>query len=111
MTTAPSLVDRTSRASRAAHVPRYLRADVLLALAAFAGLCIAVLMRARQLLEPDDYAYRASIVALGHGHILLSNAQYLALEHQLGSTAAVGDPGGGGAIQQWDHQANGLWIL
>jgi len=110
MTTANRLVDRPSPPSRIAHVPRYLRADVLLAVAAFLGLCLAVLMRAPQMLEPDDYAYRASIVALSHGHILLSNAQYLALEHQLGSASSAVGPGGGGAIQQWDHLANGLWI-
>ncbi len=110
MTTANRLVDRPSPPSRIAHVPHYLRADVLLAVAAFLGLCLAVLMRAPQMLEPDDYAYRASIVALSHGHILLSNAQYLALEHQLGSASSAVGPGGGGAIQQWDHLANGLWI-
>ena len=41
-----------------------IRADVVVALAAFAGLCIAVLTRSTALLEPDDLAYRASIVAL-----------------------------------------------
>ncbi len=60
--------------------------------------------------EPDDDAYRASTVALNHGQILLSSAQYLALEHQLGAAAAGGGPGGGGAVQQWDHLANALWI-
>jgi len=110
MTTAHSLIDRPNPTSRSAHVPRYLRADVLLAIAAFLGLCVAVLTRAPQLLEPDDYAYRASIVALSRGHILLSNAQYLALEHQLGSAPSGVGPGGGGAIQQWIHLANGLWI-
>jgi hypothetical protein len=34
------------------------------ALVAFAALCVAVLARSAQLLEPDDYAYRASIIAL-----------------------------------------------
>jgi hypothetical protein len=101
MTTANSLVDRPSPVSRITHVPRCLCADVVLAIAAFIGLCIAVLLRAPQLLEPDDCAYRASIVALSRGHILLSNAQYLALEHQLGAAASSVGPGGGGAIQQW----------
>lgn len=110
MTTANSLVGRPSPDSRIAHVPRYRRADVVLAIAAFLDLCIAVLLRAPQLLEPDDFAYRASIVALSRGHILLSNAQYLALGHQLGSAASSVGPGGGGAIQQWDLLANGLWI-
>ena len=109
MTTAHRLADRPGPISRIAHVPRHLRADALPAMVGFAGLCLAALMRAPQMVEPDDCAYRASIVALSHGHILLSNAQYLALEHQLGSTASSAGPGGG-AIQQWDHLANGLWI-
>ena len=41
MTTADSLVDRSSHPSRTAHVPRYLRAKVPLAIAAFLGLCAA----------------------------------------------------------------------
>jgi len=40
------------------------RGEVLVAAAAFAALCVAVLTRSAQLLEPDDYAYRASIIAL-----------------------------------------------
>ena len=52
------------------------RTEILLALAAFTVLCIAVLAAAPQLVEPDDYAYRASIVALTDGHPLtLSTAQ------------------------------------
>jgi hypothetical protein len=109
MTTANSLVGRPRSVSRIAQLPRQLPADALVAIVAFVGLCIAVLIRAPQVLEPDDYAYRASIVALSHGHILLSNAQYLGLEHQLGSSTSGAGPGGG-AIQQWDHLANGLWI-
>ena len=38
------------------------RGEVLVAVVAFAALCVAVLVRCAQLLEPDDYAYRASIV-------------------------------------------------
>ncbi len=77
--------------------------EVALALAAFVGLCIAVLVKAPRLLEPDDYAYRASIVALSHGHLLLTNAQYLRLNSQL---SVNGLPG----IYQWVHLANGKWI-
>ena len=40
------------------------RAEVLVAVLAFAAMCVAVLTRTVQLLEPDDYAYRASIIAL-----------------------------------------------
>ena len=39
-----------------------------LALAAFAVLCAVVLSFAPRLIEPDDYAYRASIVAMTQGH-------------------------------------------
>ena len=69
-----------------------------IAIAAFGALCVAVLTRSMQLLEPDDYAYRASIVALTHGQISLSNAQYSALASRLGG------------IMQWVHLPNGSWI-
>jgi hypothetical protein len=39
------------------------RAQVLVAVVAFATMCVAVLARSAQLLEPDDYAYRASIIS------------------------------------------------
>jgi hypothetical protein len=73
--------------------------EALVATAAFTAFCVLVLVRRSALLEPDDYAYRASIVALAHGEILLTNAQYLALGHQLT-----------GGIQQWHHLASGRWI-
>jgi hypothetical protein len=83
---------------------RFGRAEVLVAVAAFAALCLAVLARSTQLLEPDDYAYRASIIALTQGHLLsLTNGQYQALLEQLSS-------GGGMGISQWVHLANGTWI-
>ncbi len=72
--------------------------EIAVALAAFAALCVAVLLRSAQVLEPDDYAYRASIVALTHGHITLTNAQYNALASQLGS------------IAQWIQLPGGSWI-
>ncbi len=72
--------------------------EVAVAVAAFAGLCVAALTRSVSLLEPDDYAYRASIVALSHGHLTLSTAQYQSLSKQLGG------------IQQWVHLPNGRWI-
>lgn len=75
-----------------------IRTDVVVALAAFAGLCIAVLTRSAALLEPDDLAYRASIVALSHGHLTLSSAGYDALSQKLGS------------IAQWVQLPNGRWI-
>ena len=82
---------------------RLTRPEVLVALGAFLALCIAVLTRSMSMLEPDDYAYRASIIALTHGHIILTNTQYLALRHQLGHTAQPG-------IMQWIHLTSGKWI-
>jgi hypothetical protein len=66
-------------------------------------MCVVVLVRSPQLLEPDDYAYRASIVALSEGHVLLTNTQYLALKVQLSTH-------GGGGIVQWTRLADGKWI-
>jgi hypothetical protein len=73
-------------------------AEVAIALAAFAGLCVAVLVKSTALLEPDDLAYRASIVALTHGQLTLSNVQYEALSKQVGG------------IAQWVQLSNGRWI-
>ena len=83
---------------------RFGRGEMLVALLAFAALCVAVLTRAVQLLEPDDLAYRASIIALTHGHLLsLTNAEYQALLKELSS-------GGGQGIAQWVQTASGTWI-
>jgi hypothetical protein len=85
--------------------PRRLgQGEVLLAVVAFAAMCVAVLARSTQLLEPDDYAYRASIVALTQGHLLsLTNTEYQTLLIQLSSGAGQG-------ISQWVHTASGTWI-
>ena len=79
------------------------RREVLAGVAAFAIFAAVVLLKASAMLEPDDFAYRASIVALSHGHILLTNAQYLALQRQLSA-------GGGRGILQWHHLVSGRWI-
>ena len=51
-------------------------AEACLAVAAFSVLCIVVLRASPYLPEPDDYAYRASIVAMTDGHLFtLSEAQ------------------------------------
>src|SRR5665213_2209627 len=63
---------------------------------------MVVLSRSSAILEPDDYAYRASIVALSHGQILLTNAQYLALKASLGTS--------GQDVLQCHHMASGYWI-
>ncbi|HET6494133.1 MAG TPA: hypothetical protein VFH61_02070 [Thermoleophilia bacterium] len=78
-------------------------AEILVAAGAFAVLCIVVLAKATRLVEPDDYAYRAAIIALTHGHIILTNTQYQDLLQQLGTAAQPG-------IEQWTHLANGSWV-
>lgn len=77
---------------------RWRWAEPSVALAGFAALCVIVLSKGSAMLEPDDYAYRASIVALSQGHLLLTTAQFQALTRQLGS------------IAQWVHLPDGRWI-
>ncbi len=84
-------------------LPWWRSPEALVSLIGFLGFSVLVLVRATQMLEPDDYAYRASIAALSHGHILLTNAQYSALNQQLAAS-------GGQGISQWHHMASGLWI-
>src|SRR5438874_11427711 len=64
--------------------------EATLAVAAFAALCVVVLSVAPQSAEPDDGAYRASIVAMTEGHFLtLSTAQAEALARKLGDNPAA----------------------
>ena len=78
-------------------------AEIAVAVAAFAAFCVVVLTRRTVLLEPDDSAYLASILALTHGHLSLTTAQYHEVATQLRSTYGTG-------ILQWDHLPNGQWI-
>ena len=96
---APELtpVDRTEETRR------FPTAEVAIAVGTFALFCVAVLTKATKLLEPDDAAYKASIVALIHGHITLSTAQYNALSAQLSAHGGMG-------IAQWVHLPDGRWI-
>jgi hypothetical protein len=73
------------------HNLRLLGAEVTLAAAAFVALGTAVLSVPPQLgVEPDDGAYRASIVATTEGHLLtLSMAQADALASRLGDNPAA----------------------
>jgi hypothetical protein len=83
------------------------RNEILLAVAAFAVLCIAALSFAPIRMEPDDYAYTASIVAMTQGHLLtLSTAQVLALAAHLPRSGDAGDPG----FTQWVQLSSGRWI-
>ena len=92
------------------------RAEAFAALAAFAVLCIVVLSVGSRLVEPDDYAYRASIVALTQGHFLtLSTAQVDRLAAQLpgpgrGPGGSGPIAGGVGVIPQWVQLPDGRWI-
>ncbi len=100
------------------HADAARRTGLLLAvLAPFAVLCVAVLSVAPRLVEPDDYAYRASTVAVTQGHLLtLSPAQARTLSVQLsyvGPGARQAGPGGGapGLGQwQWIERPGGRWI-
>lgn len=76
----------------------------MLAVAAFAALCAVVLSVAPQLgVEPDDGAYRASIVAMTEGHFLtLSSAQTDALAGELSD--------GRGIPSQWVELSDGRYI-
>jgi len=95
---------RSSNPAGTSRSPRFGWGEIPVAILAFAAMCVAVLLRSPQLLEPDDYAYRASIVALTQGHLLtLTNVQYQELLKQLSS-------GGGMGIAQWVHTAAGTWI-
>jgi hypothetical protein len=80
-----------------------------LAVAAFAVLCVVILRTATFLPEPDDYAYRASIVALSQGHALtLSGTQARALAAQFGG-GHFGLPGLP-SIAQWVQLPGGRFI-
>jgi hypothetical protein len=78
--------------------------EAILAAAAFAALCLAVLSVAAQAAEPDDGAYRASIVAMTEGHFLtLSAAEAEAVTRKLGDNPAA-------PPNQWVELANGRYI-
>ena len=79
-------------------------AEAALAVAAFAALCALVLSVAPQTAEPDDGAYRASIVAMTEGHFLtLSTTQAETLARKLGDNPAA-------PPNQWIELADGRYI-
>jgi hypothetical protein len=70
-------------------------------------MCAVALSFAPRLIEPDDYAYRASVFAITQGHLLtLSGAQFQALAAQLTRS----DGGTGPGIAQWVQLPGGRWI-
>ena len=78
--------------------------EATLAVAAFAALCVVVLSVAPQRAEPDDGAYRASIVAMTEGHFLtLSTAQAETLARKLGDNPAA-------PPNQWIELSDGRYI-
>ncbi len=78
--------------------------EAALAVAAFAALCVVVLSVAPQTAEPDDGAYRASIVAMTEGHFLtLSTAQAETLARKLGDNPAA-------PPNQWVELTDGRYI-
>jgi hypothetical protein len=88
-------------------------AEACLAAAFFAVLCVLALRASPYLPEPDDNAYRASIVAMTDGHFLsLSQAQAQALALQLAPQVGHNrvSPGPGGGLVQWVELAGGRWI-
>src|ERR1017187_3291700 len=88
-------------------------AEACLAAAAFAVLCVLVLRASPYLPEPDDNAYRASILAMTDGHFFtLSGAQAHALAVQLAPQLGGSrlGPGPGGGPVQWVQLPGGRWI-
>ena len=66
----PSLPAPAELPPQAETARRQVWVEAALAVVAFAVMCIAVLSVAAQTAEPDDGAYRASIVAMTEGHFL-----------------------------------------
>src|SRR5207247_642818 len=96
------------RAGRAApgggRVLRLLCLEAALSAVALAVLCLVVLSVAPQNAEPDDGAYRASIVAMTEGHFLtLSTAQAETLARKLGDNPAA-------PPNQWVELSDGRYI-
>ncbi len=91
-------------ASAAGRSSRAAWAEAALAVAAFAALCAVILSVAPQTAEPDDGAYRASIVAMTEGHFLtLSTAQAQTLARKLGDNPAA-------PPNQWVELGDGRYI-
>jgi len=83
---------------------RVVSADAALAVAVFGVLCALVLSIAPQAAEPDDGAYRASIVAIAEGHFLtLSATQAETLARKLGDDPAA-------PPNQWVEVSDGRYI-
>jgi hypothetical protein len=75
-----------------------------LAVVSFGVMCTLVLSHTEKMIEPDPYAYRASIAALEDGNVTLTQDQYDQVTRHLQQTPL------GGGISQWHQIADGTWI-
>ena len=75
-----------------------------LAVLAYVAMSVLVLSHSEKMIEPDPYAYRASIAALENGDLTLTQDQYDQLTIDLQSTSL------GGGIMQWHQDADGVWV-
>jgi hypothetical protein len=114
----PASVETTSALDPAAMPRRYPSGHwaTIVALLSFAGLCAAVLLATPALVEPDDFAYKGSILGITHGYLLeLTTAQMRSIAHLdmtfgIGRHAVTSGPRRPVGIVQWVHLANGRWI-
>lgn len=87
------------------------RAEILIAVAAFAVLCVVALSVRTLFLEPDDNAYQASIIAMTQGRFLtLSTSQVHALVAQLARPDRQLFAGSAGGPPAWSELSGGRWI-
>jgi hypothetical protein len=91
-------------------ISRTVWVEIAVALLCFAVLSGAALTRTVTLAEPDDYAYRASIVALTEGHVVLSDAQYQDLAERLQQQDSADGLSGSQGIAQWTQLDDGSWV-
>jgi hypothetical protein len=80
--------------------------EAFVALACFLALCVVALSHPPELIEPDAFAYRASIVALSRGHLTLSTSQYQELRDEFLTTDEERSQG----IAQWIQRPDGRWV-
>jgi hypothetical protein len=76
----------------------------IIAVLFFLAFSAIVLSQPEKMIEPDPYAYRASIAALENGNINLSQEQYDALSLELQQTSLSG------GIMQWHQNDDGSWV-
>jgi hypothetical protein len=75
-----------------------------LAVLAYVVMSVLILSQSEKMIEPDSYAYRASIAALENGDLTLTQQEYDQLTIDLQSTSL------GGGIMQWRQNADGIWV-